>query len=250
MLWVIFMKIVSWNCRQGLYLHDKFKKIRELDADIYVILEVNKPKEFNEDYAEFMKNSEVLLYDNGSTKANNYGIAVIAKEGITLENNNWDYEYNDFLSVRVNDSFDLVAVWTHNSFKIGGEWKSQGDKEYVRRIDEYLDLYGNEFCNSDNLIMCGDFNLDMSSDKPKNKEEFIYKLKDYGYESIYHEVYNENIGEESVKTFHRRDGDFHIDYLFTKPEIVSSFELGSRNEFVDCGDDSSDHVPLIFEVDL
>ncbi|MBE6494154.1 MAG: hypothetical protein E7Z84_06070 [Methanosphaera stadtmanae] len=90
----------------------------------------------------------------------------------------------------------------------------------------------------------------LSSDKPKNKDCFIEKLKKYGFESIYHEKMYEKIGEESIKTFHRHDGDFHIDYVFTKPEIVTSFELGSKKEFVDCGEDYSDHVPLIFEIEL
>jgi len=44
------MKIVSWNCRQGLYLHDKFKKIQELDADLCVILEINKKKKITNYY--------------------------------------------------------------------------------------------------------------------------------------------------------------------------------------------------------
>jgi len=65
------MKIVSWNCRQGLYLHDKFKKIQELDADIYVILEINKPKKITDDYKKFMNNPQILLYDNQSDKTNN-----------------------------------------------------------------------------------------------------------------------------------------------------------------------------------
>lgn len=124
-----------------------------------------------------MNNPQILLYDNQSDKANNYGIAIIAKEGILLENNNQDYEFNDFLSVRINDSFNLVAVWTHNSFKIDGLWKSQGDKEYVRRLDEYLELYKNQLSNSDNLVICGDFNLDMATDKPKNKDKLIKNIK-------------------------------------------------------------------------
>ncbi len=195
-----------------------------------------------------MNNSQVLLYDDESDKAYNYGIAIIAKEGIELKCNNWDYDFNDFLSVRVDDSFDLVAVWTHNSFKIDEKWKPQGDKEYVRRIDDYLDKYGNQFSNSNNLIMCGDFNLDMALDNPKNKDKFITTLKYYGYESIYHKEFNEEFGEESNKTFFNKDGDFYIDYLFSKPEIISSLSIGKKEEYV--GNELSDHVPLIFEVDL
>lgn len=51
------MKIVSWNCGMAFYANKKYKKIRELDADIYVILEVNRPKVVDEDYKKFMKNS-------------------------------------------------------------------------------------------------------------------------------------------------------------------------------------------------
>ena len=63
------------------------KKIRELDADIYVIQEVNNPKNKDADYEEFMKNSILLLYDNEDKSGNNKGIAVVAKEGIRLKNN-------------------------------------------------------------------------------------------------------------------------------------------------------------------
>ena len=31
------MRIVSWNCRSGFYTKGKYEKIKELDADIYVI---------------------------------------------------------------------------------------------------------------------------------------------------------------------------------------------------------------------
>jgi len=90
----------------------------------------------------------------------------------------------------------------------------------------------------------------MATDKPKNKDKFIKTLKEYGYESIYHYTFNEKIGEESIKTFHRHDGDFHIDYLFAKPELITSFEIGSKEKYVDSGEDYSDHVPLIFEIDI
>ena len=46
------MKIVSWNCRSGFYNQGKYKKIKELDADIYVILEFNTPKNTDEEYQE------------------------------------------------------------------------------------------------------------------------------------------------------------------------------------------------------
>ena len=65
------------------------------------------------------------------------GITIIAKEDIKLEDNNWYFDSNDFLSVKVNDSFDLVAVWTHEQVKIDGEWVKKGSNEYNKHIEDY-----------------------------------------------------------------------------------------------------------------
>ena len=242
------MKIVSWNCRHGFYNLGKYKKIRELDADIYVILEFNIVAGTDDEYEEFIKNKKVLMYYDGDIGGWNKGIAIIAKENIELKDNNWDYDHNDFLSVRVNDSFDLVAVWTHEYVKIDGNWVKKGNNEYIRRIEEYLRIYKDELINSDNLVMCGDFNIDIALDNKKDKGYFIKLLKEYGYESIYHKEFHEEIGEESTKTFFKKDGSkYHIDYLFSKPEFISSFAVGDKEDYVDKW---SDHVPLIFEVDI
>ena len=240
------MKIVSWNCASGFYNEGKYKKIRELNADIYVILEFNTPKNTDEEYEEFIKNKKVLMYTD-DTSGRNRGIAIIANENIEFKDNNWYYEEsNDFLSVRVEDSFDLVAVWTHKQVKIDGKWITNGDNEYIKHIEEYLKIYKDELINSDNLVMCGDFNVDLASDK-EDKDYFIKLLEKYGYESIYHKEFDEDFGEESTKTFFNKDGAFHIDYLFSNPEFISCFDVGEKDDYVDKW---SDHVPLIFEVDI
>lgn len=84
-------------------------------------LEFNTPNSTDEEYEEFIKNKKVLMYYDGDIGGLNKGIAIIAKEDIELEDNNWYYKHNDFLSVRVNDSFDLVAVWTHEQVKKDGK---------------------------------------------------------------------------------------------------------------------------------
>lgn len=241
------MRIVSWNCRSGFYNQGKYKKIKDLEADIYVILEFNTPKSTDEEYEEFIKNKKVLMYYDEDIGGLNKGIAIIAEEGIELEDNNWYYDSNDFLSVRVDDSFDLVAVWTHEQVKVDGKWVSKGNNEYIKHIEEYLKIYKDELINSDNLVMCGDFNIDMAIDNKKDKDYFIKLLEEYGYESIYHKKFDEDFGEESTKTFFNKDGDFYIDYLFSKPEFIKWFDIGDKEDYVD---EWSDHVPLIFEVNI
>ena len=251
------MKIVSWNCNRGFHTYNKYKKIQELDADLYVIQEVNKPKYVDEEYKEFMKNSCYLPY-YGTNSGRDIGIAIIAKEDIELKNNHWDYKYNDFLSVRVNDFFNLVGVWTHDKIKINGKWqeKGKGTSEYVKRAAEYMELYEHELRTSDNLVMCGDFNIDITNNNHKNKGKFAYTLKDYGYESIYHKLNNKELNEKCEPTLYmgRKSGankEFYVDYLFTKPELVKSFEIGSKDKYIGPAEtDNSDHVPLIFEIDI
>lgn len=237
------MKIVCWNCHTGFYTQGKYKKIRELDADVYVICEFNKPSKTDEDYENFIKHHYYLEFP---AKRNARGIAVIAKEGITITDNNWYLEEsNDFISVRVEDKLDIVAVWTHG----------EKNEDYLNHVINYLGKYRDKFKNSDNLVMCGDFNLDLGINNLDNKDKFIEILKEYGYESIYHNLNKVNFGEEPQKTFFTNKNEiiteYFDDYLFTNPKIVSSFELGSEDKYIGPdGTDTSDPVPLIFEVDL
>ncbi len=73
-------------------------------------------------------------------------------------------------------------------------------------------------------------------------------MNDYGYESIYHKLNNELLGHESINTFYGGKNPVHIDYLFSKPEIISSFRIGEKDKYI--GKYASDYVPLIFEVDV
>ena len=234
------MKIVSWNCEGG--FRNKYHKLKKYDFDIYVIAEAENPEKYQEDmeyseYIDFCSNGFWIGNDYDGKLYEDRGLLIFAKKGIKLDNNNWNLKSsNDFLSVRVNDLFDLVGVWTHPS--------------YIKHTLNYLHIYKDELINSDNLVMCGDFNIAVGNDNQPNKDMFAKILKKYGYDSIYHYTNDEKFGEESTVTFHGHQGPVHIDYLFAKPELVTSFNLGSKEEYVDCEGPHSDHVPLIFEIDI
>ena len=201
-----------------------------------------KPEnEGDDEYHEFAKNHIYMEYKNEPVTDSSYkpkGIAIIAKENITLKKNNWKFKpSDDFLSVRVNDSLDIIGVWTH--------------PPYIDHIIKYLRLHEEKFMNSKNLIMCGDFNVDISKGNQKNKEMFARILNDYGYASMYHFLNDKKYDEKLQPTIYWRyheDEPYHVDYLFSKPEIISSFEIGTYDEYVK--DRYSDHVPLIFEIEI
>ena len=63
------MRIVSWNCNGK--FREKFKKIKELDADIYVIQECENPQSYaGTAYRGFAKN----YIWNGENKNKGLGI--------------------------------------------------------------------------------------------------------------------------------------------------------------------------------
>lgn len=232
------MKIVSWNCNGGFFTKEKYKKIRELDADIYVISEINNPKTTDIEYDDFIKNSIYLEYEYGveEKSARAKGLSIIAGKDVKIKDNNWYLkESQDFISVRVNDTFDLVGVWTH--------------EPYTKNLVKYLRIYEENIRNSENIIVCGDFNISLAIDNEKNKDMFAKILNSYGLKSIYHSVNDEKMGEETSPTLYWRHNEknrYHVDYLFTKEELIKDFKLGSYDEY----SDYSDHAPLIFEIDI
>lgn len=101
--------------------------------------------------------------------------------------------------------------------------------------------------------MCGDFNINPRVSGQEKKDAFYNTLNCYGYESLYHKEYEEKLGEESTTTyFHTFDKNkqFHIDYVFSTPNLVKNLEIGTYEDYVAPEHRCSDHVPLIFEVDL
>ena len=98
------MKIISWNCRGK--FREKYKYILQTDADVYVIQECENPKKYPKQFAEFYSN--YIWYGESESK----GLGVFAKPNILIENNNWqNHCLRHFVSVKINNSFNLLGVW-------------------------------------------------------------------------------------------------------------------------------------------
>ena len=239
------IKIISWNCNRN--FREKYISIIEEDADIYVICECENPKEYDENgYPEFAGSN---YYWTGDLRY--MGLGIFAKDNIKLEPiKGLDERFKNFIALRVNDSFNLLGVWAM------GEDKEEGLNEYVEMIHDYFDANSELF--DENLIMCGDFNSNAIWDNKhkakdnegnaKDQTNLNIKLNKKELFSVYHDLNNEEQGEETNVTFFQTrhlNQSYHIDYVYAKKGAISEFEILDHWNWISL----SDHLPLVFKLD-
>jgi len=221
------MRIVSWNCRGK--FRDKFRYIKQLNADIYVIQECENPEKNPYFLSEFYSN--YVWYGESSSK----GLAIFAKPEIHIEPNDWPvYCLRHFLSLRINDSFDLLGVWACAPYI----------EEYCIYQAINIDKYDG------NTVIIGDFNSNAIWDKDhgrRNHSTVVAQLLEKGIVSAYHHVTHEEHGKETVPTYcmyKHADKPYHIDYCFTSPCNILDFKILNDNTWLQ----HSDHFPIQVEI--
>ncbi|MGS4347115.1 endonuclease/exonuclease/phosphatase family protein [Myroides odoratus] len=236
------MKIITWNCNGA--FRNKYKTLNKFDVDILIIQECENPMLTNDLlYKDFAKNY-LWIGDN-----KNKGVGIFAKEGIQLKRLQWSNQYKDhfvkyFLPCRVNNEFDLLAVWTHknNSPNFG----------YIGQLWKYLQV---NKINLGNTIIIGDFNSNSiwdEWDRWWNHSDVVNELKEFKIESFYHYFFNELQGKESKPTFYfqrKFEKPYHIDYIFGTEELLKKmikFEIGVFSDWIEI----SDHMPLLCEIKI
>lgn len=232
------MRIITWNCNRK--FRTKFPEILGEDADIYVIQECENPSESkNDDYIEFAGEN---YFWTGKNK--DMGLGIFAKDSVKLEKiPNLNEEFENFIALRVNDSFNLLGVWAM--------------PPYVEMIHDYYDANTDLF--DENLVMCGDFNSNSIWDKEhrtkdgqgndKNQTNMNLKLEKSGLVSAYHYLNDEKQGEELDNTFflyRHLNKKYYIDYAYSDVGIVSEFKILDAAKWIGL----SDHLPIAFEVDF
>ena len=225
------MKIVSWNCNGK--FREKYKVISTLSADIYIIQECENPYDSMDlDYKKFANN----CFWVGKNK--NKGLGIFGEKDVLLEKLNWnEICLKLFLPVKVNNSFDILAVWTQNPY-----------------IEEYyIYQYLNKEKYNDNTIVFGDFNSNQKFDKKyaTRKERghmaCVNELKQLGLEDAYHYVTKETQGCETQNTFYlyrHLDKGYHIDHCFLNPKRLSNYRVLDEKYWLTY----SDHVPCVLEI--
>lgn len=233
------MKIVNWNCAGA--FRKKIEKIQSFNADVYIIQESEHPN-------KFLKESNLKDYHyfwKGDNE--NKGIAVYYKPNIIINEIVVNETYRDrqlkwFLPLRINNEFDLIAVWTHKAESVAFQ--------YIGQFYWFLQNNINKFKKP---IFIGDFNSNTmwdSWDRWWNHSDIVKILDDDSIKSIYHLKMKEQQGKESIKTFfHRKNLEkgYHIDYIFSHSSHISKpikLTFGKIEDWIDF----SDHLPIIWEI--
>ncbi|MBO4931887.1 MAG: endonuclease/exonuclease/phosphatase family protein [Clostridia bacterium] len=222
------MKIVSWNCNGK--FREKYSFLGSLNADIYVVQECENPKKYKKQFEGFY--SDYIWYGEKDSK----GLGIFVRENIEFVINDWPiYCLRHFLSIRINNDFDLIGVWASPPYI----------EEYYIYQTVNLERYNSR------TIIIGDFNSNAIWDKShgrRNHSAVVNELKNVGLYSAYHFMMNEKEGEESQKTFYlyrHYDKGYHIDYCFLDPRRINSFQILTTNDWIQY----SDHFPIEICVD-
>ncbi len=247
------MRIVTWNARMK--FREKFELVRQLGADIYVIQECEDPERYEgrtrrereqgEAYRAFAANH---LWWGGNKSR---GVGVFAAPHITLADHCWEDVGRWYAGARINDSFDLVAVWCNPEKKKGKTNQSYG-KENVAAVER---LAASGRIGEDSLLI-GDFVSCRRWDAQYGTSyytQFAGQLQALGLVSAYHHGSGEQPGEESQPSRRRCDPHsglyreaYHIDLAFVAPSRIRACRLELSSDY---HPERSDHRPLILDID-
>lgn len=229
------MRLVSWNCNK--VFREKYEVITELNADIYVIQECENPaKHVDTAYYQWAKNYSWISQGGYS------GLGVFAGEDVKLNELDWISHYlTDFLPLRINDTFDLIAIWAR--------------KPHIEAIVPYLSIHFQKI-NSQTILL-GDFNSNVKWDKKhgiRTHSTLNKMLSEKNLTSAYHHHLDEKYGEESIRTYYtnrKLEKSYHIDYCYCNPDRLLDMTIGNLESWKDSEEEKlihSDHLPLIIDI--
>ncbi len=232
------MKVVTWNCNGA--FRNKYLALAAMDADIMVIQECEDPLQCADMRYKNWAGNYIWIGDS-----KHKGMGIFCKEGIQLSNNNWDTDgTKHFISARINNTFDLIAVWTQRNNSV--------TYRYIGQFWKYLQVNKDKMADA---IIIGDFNSNKIWDRKHracNHSEVVRELSEIGVVSLYHEKYKVGQGEELHPTFYLQRNlkkPYHIDYIFASKNRfpnVSDLEIGCETFWLAI----SDHLPVIAVLDI
>jgi exonuclease III len=232
------MKIVTWNCNGA--FRKKCQAIEKLGADLYVIQECENPEHVKGEYQSWARS----YFWHGENK--HKGLCVFAHSELEMQRLDWqDNSLQSFLPVRINNQFNLVAVWTKQA--------NSPTFRYIGQLWKYLQLHKEQMAAAP-TVLCGDLNSNKIWDvwdRWWNHSDVVRELSVAKMKSLYHLATGEEQGAEAVPTFflHRNlKKPYHIDFAFASESLFNpqrnSVVVGNHKQWLEL----SDHVPVEFTI--
>jgi exonuclease III len=223
------MRVITWNCNVN--FKKKFELMQSLSPDIAIIQECEKLEVNHFPNCQYFwcgknedKSMAVLVF-NRSAKID------------PIHNDNLIY----FLPI-ISDDIKVLGVWAYNHRAVKfGENCSGNTSDAIHYYKDWLS-------DDEKIIVSGDFNNSIIWDKGKDNDfqNINLSLVDLGFQSSYHQYFEEEFGKETQGTlFHTKNKDkpYHIDYCYFKNFQLEKVKLESFDDWIK----HSDHLPVINE---
>jgi exonuclease III len=238
------MRIVSWNCNMA--LHEKFDKVAALAPDVAILAECADLQRLQ------IKSPRISTNAVWVGKNPNKGLGVFAFGSYRVRRHeSYDDSINWFLPVEVDGParLNILAVWAKY---YPADKRIHQPGPTIRALGHYR-----TFLSAQPALIAGDFNNNVEWDRRRhasNHRTMLELSASMGFFSAYHSFSGEEQGRETTPTLHwktkERDANtYHIDYCLA-PDCwrgrIKSVSVGKYDEWIR----SSDHMPLVIDVDL
>ena len=235
------MRIVIWNCMNGMGNPKQIDYFNNLKADIAILPELKHKN------IEALNATDAIWMTNNHENAVPKGLGVLGFNGWKLDLLDFDKDMELYIPIKVSSesfSFNLLAVWNFYFECKQGRFKgAKGDQQLewaaIARYSEQLQRP---------CLFAGDWNLGPTFAQ-KNFVRISEILETKGLNSLYHEFYKLDIKDSKHSTFRTPTKKYHhLDHFFGSKE----FSEGMLNYEIPNVDEAtlSDHSPIILDVDL
>lgn len=232
------MRLVVWNCNNGINQQRQVDFFRSLNPDIAIIPELKQKN------ISALRPDQALWVTNNQTNKSPKGLGVLAYNGLRLEPLDRDEEMEIYIPVKVSKSefhFNILAIWNFYTASKQGRFK-EADRDAL----EYSALKHYRSFFTDKSIVAGDWNTGPTVG-PRCYEMMNRMLSEAGLECLYRKYKKLKLEDPMPPTYrHNKVGTSHcIDHVYGSKffqENVKSFLIGDIDSLV-----LSDHAPLIVE---
>lgn len=233
------MKILLWNCNNGISQSRQIDCFNSFECDLAIIPEI---KEHN--IKTLNPNSSVWVTNNFKNKSPK-GLGILAFNNFSLEELSRDEDMEIFIPLKVKSKkieFTILAVWNFYWACKQGRFKNVKGEDCL----EWSAIRHYQSILKDPSIVVGDWNFGPTFSQVAFVK-MVNMFEEIGLKSIYHEYNHLPITETKnftykspMNTYHHLDHMFGTEYFV---DNIKNFFVGDINETV-----LSDHSPLLLEI--